>query len=189
MGFLGGTSGKEPACQCRRRKRYRLGRFPGGEYGNPLQYSFLENPMDRGAEWSTVQKVTKSQTWLKKLAPFLRDFWGCLLEALSNVHPMPRASDPLKNAYEGWPLPFVLCQSFYLVSNRALTSSISSPHKSMAWVGIFTYFPLHGRGNWVSENSHVASVGKDKTGVWVSLVPLSVFSQFCTVLGWDEDIG
>ena len=27
-----------------------LGKFPGGEYGNPLQYSFLENPMDRGAE-------------------------------------------------------------------------------------------------------------------------------------------
>ena len=32
-----------------------LGRFPGGGHGNPLQYSCLENPMDRGAWWATVQ--------------------------------------------------------------------------------------------------------------------------------------
>ena len=34
----------------------------GGGNGNPLQYSCLENPMDRGAWWATVHKVTKSQT-------------------------------------------------------------------------------------------------------------------------------
>ena len=38
----------------------RLGRFPGGENGNPLQYSCLENPMERGASWATVFEVTKS---------------------------------------------------------------------------------------------------------------------------------
>ena len=32
--------------------------------GNPLQYSCLENPMDRGAWWATVHRVSKSQTWL-----------------------------------------------------------------------------------------------------------------------------
>ena len=42
-----------------------LGRFPGGGHGNPLQYSCLENPMDRGA-WH-VHRVTKSQTRLKRL--------------------------------------------------------------------------------------------------------------------------
>ena len=31
-----------------------LGRSPGGEHGNPLQYSCLENPTDRGAWWATV---------------------------------------------------------------------------------------------------------------------------------------
>ena len=31
-----------------------LGRFPGEENGNPLRYSCLENPMDRGAQWATV---------------------------------------------------------------------------------------------------------------------------------------
>ena len=39
-----------------------LGRSPEREYGNPLQYSCLENPMDRGAWQSTVHRVTKSQT-------------------------------------------------------------------------------------------------------------------------------
>ena len=38
-----------------------LGRSPGGGHGNPLQYSSLENPMDRGAWQATVYTVTKSQ--------------------------------------------------------------------------------------------------------------------------------
>ena len=36
------------------------GRFLGGGHGNPLQYSSMENPMDRGAWWATVHGVTKS---------------------------------------------------------------------------------------------------------------------------------
>ena len=35
------------------------GRSPGGEHGNLLQYSFLENPMDRGTWWATVHEVTR----------------------------------------------------------------------------------------------------------------------------------
>ena len=42
-----------------------LGRSPGGGHGNPLQYSCLENPMDRGAWWATVHRVAKSQTQVK----------------------------------------------------------------------------------------------------------------------------
>ena len=41
-----------------------LGRSLGGENGNPLQYSCLENSMDRGGWWATVHGVTKSQTRL-----------------------------------------------------------------------------------------------------------------------------
>ena len=41
------------------------GRSPGGGHGSPLQYSCLENPMDRGAWRATVYGVTKSQTRLK----------------------------------------------------------------------------------------------------------------------------
>ena len=38
------------------------GRLPEGGNGYPRQYSFLENPMDRGAWWATVHRVTNSQT-------------------------------------------------------------------------------------------------------------------------------
>ena len=39
-------------------------RSPGGGNGNPPQYSYLENPLDRGAWQATVQRVAKSWTWL-----------------------------------------------------------------------------------------------------------------------------
>ena len=41
---------------------------PGGGRGNPLQYSCLENPTDRGAWWATVHGIAKSRTLLKQLA-------------------------------------------------------------------------------------------------------------------------
>ena len=44
-----------------------LGRSPGGGHGNPLQYSCLENPMNRGAWLATVHGVAQSQTQLKRL--------------------------------------------------------------------------------------------------------------------------
>ena len=45
-----------------------LGRSPGGGRGNLLQYSCLENPMDRGAWRATVPGVAKSRTQLKGLS-------------------------------------------------------------------------------------------------------------------------
>ena len=63
--FPGGASGKEHACQCRRYKRCGsipgLGRSPGEGHGNPLQYSCLENPMDRRGWWAMVHTVTKTE--------------------------------------------------------------------------------------------------------------------------------
>ena len=41
-----------------------LGRSPKGGHGNPLQYSYLENPMDRGAWWATDHGVAQRQTGL-----------------------------------------------------------------------------------------------------------------------------
>ena len=38
------------------------GRFPGRGHGNPLQYSHLENSMDRGALWATIQSHKESDT-------------------------------------------------------------------------------------------------------------------------------
>ena len=63
MGFLGGSNSKESACNVGD-----LGlipgseRSPGEENGNPLQYSSLENSMDRGSWQATIHGVAKSQT-------------------------------------------------------------------------------------------------------------------------------
>ena len=51
-----------------------LGRFPGGGHGNPLQYSCLVNPMDRGAWWATVHRVAKSWTQLKRVSTHAETF-------------------------------------------------------------------------------------------------------------------
>ena len=45
------------------------GRSPGGEHGNPLQYSCLENPMDSGTWQDIVHGVAQSRTRLKQLRP------------------------------------------------------------------------------------------------------------------------
>ena len=60
-----GTSGKESACRCRRcRSSPGLGRSLVVGNGNPLQYSFWVNLMDRGTWWATVHSVTMSQLQL-----------------------------------------------------------------------------------------------------------------------------
>ena len=46
----------------------RSGRSPGGEHGNPLQYSCLENPVDREAWQAIVHRVAQSWTRLKRLS-------------------------------------------------------------------------------------------------------------------------
>ena len=51
-----------------------LGRSPGGGHGNPLQYSCLENPKDRGAWRATVNRGTQSQTWLEQLSTCTHTF-------------------------------------------------------------------------------------------------------------------
>ena len=51
-----------------------LGRSPRGGHGNPLQYSYLENPMDRGTWWATVHRVTQSQT---QLSDYSTDLQKC----------------------------------------------------------------------------------------------------------------
>ena len=57
--------GKESACnagEAGNRFNPWVGRFPGGEHGNPLQYSYLHNPTDRGAWWAPVHRVTELAT-------------------------------------------------------------------------------------------------------------------------------
>ena len=60
-----GSDGKESACNVGDLGSILgLGRSPGGGHGNPLQYSGLENSMDRRAWWAIVHGVAKSRTQL-----------------------------------------------------------------------------------------------------------------------------
>ena len=65
LGFPGGVVVKNPPANAGDAGVTGLipgsGRLPGGGNGNPLQYSCLENPMDRGAWWTIVHGVPKSQ--------------------------------------------------------------------------------------------------------------------------------
>ena len=63
IGFSGGSDSKEPTCQSRRPSSIPgSGRSPGERNGNPLQYSCLENPMDRGAWWTIAHRVAEFDT-------------------------------------------------------------------------------------------------------------------------------
>ena len=85
IGLLQWLSGKESPCNAGNTGDMGsipgLEISPGGGHGNPLQYSYLENPMDRGDWWATVQ-CTKSQTRLKQLSTHMRDlswpYWANL---------------------------------------------------------------------------------------------------------------
>ena len=69
--FLGGAVVKNPPANTGDARDMGLipgsGRSPGGGNGNPIQYTCLENPMDRGAWWGAAYGVAKSQTWLSTI--------------------------------------------------------------------------------------------------------------------------
>ena len=72
----GWLSGKESVCDAEDAGDAaslipRLGRSPGGGHGNSLQFSFLENPIYRGAWWATAHRVAQSGTQLKWLSTHL----------------------------------------------------------------------------------------------------------------------
>ena len=66
--FPDGSDGKASACSAGDLGSIPgLGRSPGEGNGNPLQHPCLESPMDRGAWWATVHRVSRSQTRLSDL--------------------------------------------------------------------------------------------------------------------------
>ena len=84
-GFPGGSDGIESACSTGDQGSIPgSGRSPGGGHGSPLQYSCLENPMDRGTWWATVHGVSQSQTRLKRL--------GSKQQQVSRIIPLPTAA-------------------------------------------------------------------------------------------------
>ena len=89
LGIPGGTRGKELEISRDIRDSSLIpgsGKSPGRGHGNPLQYSCLENPLDRGAWWSVVHGVTQSQTRLKGLSmhAFLILIFFCFLSSITH---------------------------------------------------------------------------------------------------------
>ena len=85
-----------------------LGRSPGRGHGNPLQYSCLENPMNRGAWLATVHRLTKSQTRLKWLSMHIRIYnvyltktfrWGSNWDELVLRHVIRGQCSPFLSTY------------------------------------------------------------------------------------------
>ena len=71
---------RESTCQCRRHKDMGSipgsGRFPGGGHSNPLSYSCLKNPIDRGAWRATVHAVSRS--WDLACPPIFIHIYTCI---------------------------------------------------------------------------------------------------------------
>ena len=79
LDFPDGSDGKESTCSAGNlRSIPELGSYPGGGHGNPLQYSCLENPMDKGAWWVTIQGLQRVRHQLKGLSMHtLQGIWNC----------------------------------------------------------------------------------------------------------------
>ena len=73
------------------------GRSPGGGHGNPLQYSCLENPVDRGAWRATVHMVAKSQIQLSNWAHTHRKCWPHMFSRFHNYYKESSHSDVSSN--------------------------------------------------------------------------------------------
>ena len=80
MDFPDGSDGKEFTCNAGDLGSIpSVRKIPGGGHGNPLQYSCLENAVDRGAWWAAVHGVAQSQTRLKQLS-----MYACIGEGNGN---------------------------------------------------------------------------------------------------------
>ena len=91
-----------------------LGRSPGGKNDNPLQYSCLGNPMDRGAWRATVQRVMKSQTQLR-----LASLVSCKVDNCTFVCSETTWSEASQiSSLESYSFDFLLKQNFPLWINK-----------------------------------------------------------------------
>ena len=96
--FHGGPDSKESACDVRDLGSMpELGRFPGEGNGSPLQYSCLENPMDRGVWWATVVG-SQSWTWLSNF----QFFWPEVLN-IPKLASAPQEGGRMFQRRIGWP--------------------------------------------------------------------------------------
>ena len=113
-GFPCGSDGKEFTCNAGNLGLIPgLGRYPGGGNGNSLQYSCLENPMDRGTRQATIHSVTRGWTCLSN--------WACMLgsqtytqtrgtsaAAAKSLQSCPTLCNPIDGSPPRSPIPGIL---------------------------------------------------------------------------------
>ena len=141
--------------------------IPGEGHGNPLQYSCLENPMDRDAWWAMVHRVTKTRIWLKWLS----------LHSCINA-PYYDTDVGYMNVY--------ICQTLYLCAfhlcklylniiisklylNINILEKVMAPHSStLAW-----------KIPWAEEPGRLQSIGSLRVGHnWVTSLWLFTFMHW-----------
>ena len=132
-------------------------RSPGGGHGNPLQYSCLENPMDKGDWWATVQRAAKNWTWLK------------LLSRRRQWHPTP-VLFPGKSMGGGawWAAVHGVAKSWTRLSDFTFTFHFHALEKEVATHSTIRAWRIPGTakpGGLLSMGSH--RVGHDWSGLAV----------------------
>ena len=134
MGLLQWLSGKESTCNSGDTGSIPgWGRSPGEGNGNPLQYSCLENSMDREAWWATVHGVTKS-----RIQP---SDWACI-----HTRPVDKVTrkHALKNTQPGAPQMLKPCERWRV--SRGGSAPMCRPHSHCtrpgSWTTHFPDFPL-----------------------------------------------
>ena len=99
------------------------GRSLGAGNGNPLQYSYLENPIDRGTWWATVHRVAKSQTQASNAA------------AAKSLQSCPTLCDPRDGSPPGSPVPGILqARTLEWVAISFSNASLHDSHVISAWL-------------------------------------------------------
>ena len=130
-----------------------LGRSPGEGNGNSLQYSCLENPMDRGAWRATVHRVAKSWTRLKRLSTRPDQGGGfafrltCVIADRPQVHTgcWPEASVPCPVT---WTV-IGLSVTWHLAATRASDTKRGRAGEGGGW-GVHVWERMYTRGGFMS---------------------------------------
>ena len=119
-----------------------LERPSGGGHDNPLQYSCLENPMDRGVWWATVHRLAQSWTWLKWLSTWhLVYIWVSLVVPV--VKNPPASAEDTRHKFDPWigkipwyrkwqPIPVFLVGKFHGQRSLAMRLQIAVQDRARA---------------------------------------------------------
>ena len=174
LGFPRSSVGKESACNAGDLGLISgLGRSPGEGNGYPIQYSCLENPMDRGAWWVTVHGVTRVRHDLvtKETNLDLRTLkptgnW-CLVRTNLGVDACYSFSDSFLSPTGVFLFPFIYFLIYVFIC--ALSEKAMAPHSStLAW-----------KIPWTEEPGRLQSMGLLRVGHdWVASLSLFTFMHW-----------